>query len=280
MRVLLTLWGVFSLSAVCQCLVAREVALSESLGSQETAEARFVPGELSFAGAETIADLVRFPDTEVDVTVALHCALHVQNSDTFSNFCFAPDSSTSAFEEAFRAVLPRLRVSAARLDGKRKPVWIPYSVEFLKRGDDERVQIYENYGVEVARYGRQYTGPQRVLSSSERVSRVSRACRTSQPEKLVWVRANVTADGEPEGIRVVTDTSEACRRGIEALFAQSSYIPAHYQGKPVSAELLEPFFPTLHLYGSCNTPTHDIHGQHPIRGLRQWRVSQHCYQPR
>ena len=276
MKVLLIFCGVFSLSAVSQYLVAREAAPSGSPGSQEMADARFVPAELSFAGAETIADLIRFPDTEGDVTVALYCTLQVQSSDTFSNFCFAPDGATAAFEAALREVLPRLRVSAARVDGRRKPVSVPYSVEFLKRGDDERVQMYENYGVEVAQYDRQYAGPQRMLTSSEHASRVSRACQSSQPEKLVWVRANVTADGEPQGVRVVTDTSEACREGIEALFAESAYIPAHYRGKPVSAELLEPFFPMLHLDGSCNTPTHNTQGHAPLHGLRQWRISRHC----
>ena len=276
MKLLQTLCGAFALSAVCQCVVAQEVALADDLGSREATAARFVPAELSFAGAQTIADVIRFPDTQGDVTVALHCALRVQSRNILSNFCFTPDRSTSAFEEAFKALIPRLRVSSARLDGRRETVRIPYSVEFIKRGDDERVRVYENHGAEVARYGRQYTAPQRVLSS---VERVSRACVTSEPDNLVWVRANVTADGKPEGVRVVTDTSEACRETIEALFAQSSYIPAHYQGKPVAAEVLEPFFPALQAYGRCNARTHNIPGQFPLHGLQEWNGSRPspCY---
>jgi hypothetical protein len=222
---------------------------------------------MSFAGAETIAELISFPDMEGDVSVALHCALHVQSSAIFSSFCLAPDSRTRAFEESLKAAMPRLRVSTARLDGRRKPVWIPYSVEFLKRGDDEQVRLYQNYGTEAARYGSDYTGPQRVLSYSDPVSR---ACETSQPGQVVWVRATVTADGQPEGIRVVTATTDACRDQIEALFADSSYIPAHVQGKPVSAELLEPFFPALDLYGDCHTRTQISHGQNSRRALQDW----------
>lgn len=202
-----------------------------------------VPATLSFSTAGGIEEAISFPDTQGDISVVLICGLQFVEIDrvpAWNNTCFGRSGNTGAFEQAFREAMPSLTVSGGRVNGTRRRLWIPYSVEFTKRGEDERIRLYSNYGTEISRYGRYYSAPQRILP--KRAPNVFRTCRIDSPGEVVWVTANITADGMPEDVRILAEVSDACRKRLEITFVRSSFIPAFHEGRPVPAVFSEPFY--------------------------------------
>jgi hypothetical protein len=233
------------LSSLSRGAASQDPAYSDGPDNHEPAKDRVIPATLYFSNEGGIEEAVPFPETEGDVTVVLICGMKsMGDRDSRSvNSCFAPNDDLSVFEQAFRQGMRSLKVAGGQVDGRRRSLWIPYSVEFSKQGDHRQIRLYQNYGAETSLYGRNYLAPQRIANQPTLVP-LTFSCFFRLFRETMWVTANITVDGNAEDVRVLTETSDVCRQAVETHVSRSSFIPAFNEGEPVPAVSLEPFFLT------------------------------------
>lgn len=140
---------------IVQCLACTQV-LAKSDAVAEYTPADFMDGE------KTIHRRITFPEWEGDVSVSLRCDARVSKfGRIIENYCFSNGNKYALFEKEVHKATKKSLLVPATVDGVKKSVWFQYFVNFSKKGKKKRIAIYPNYGLEMDRYGTNYTSPQR-----------------------------------------------------------------------------------------------------------------------
>lgn len=212
------------------------VLLSAEAAAERT-PARFGSGE------DSIGSLIEFPELKGDTAVVLRCAaLAEQNGNLDMNGCYSENPADQLFIEAIIEAAEDAKVEAAVLDGNEKTIYLQYRVEFIKKGDEETVNVYENPGVQenIDAYGQDHVAAQRVVGKE-----VWQDVCPESAAYLVWLKAHVAPDGTPSSLSLThgggLNPTPRCRQAILDTVSGSPFFPALADGEPVPSTYVEPF---------------------------------------
>ncbi len=212
------------------------VLCAQCLAKKESIQA-YTPADF-FDGEKTIHSRIKFPEWEDDVSVSLRCDSRVSKfGKVIENFCFSSGDKYALFEKEVHKAMKNSFVTPAMVGGAKKGVWFQYFVNFNKSGKKKRISIYPNYGLEMDRYGVNYTSPQRY---SKGVRTLFNRCRI---HANVWIKATIDEFGNPNNVEVVSSKGgNRCTKNLAFKFSKAKYIPAYVDGRPVPSLYMESFF--------------------------------------
>lgn len=194
--------------------------------STEFKPARLIQGEKSFV------NLIEFPEGNEQESALVRCDSWIKkNGKTFVPFCFIYDESHRVYEKAVLKYVHKARFEPARVNGKKKQVFLSFSVLFSRDGDNQTIRAYNHHFNSVEEFGVDYTAPQvyKFLTHG--------GCYKMQETKLkVFVDQHGKAiDGKILG---AMKTIGACHRRSLNAYLTAKYIPAFHEGVAVNAKLV------------------------------------------
>lgn len=208
--------------------------IAKAYAVDEYSPANFFEGEKSFKNE------IRFPNIKEDISVTILCNAEVTNTGRFkSNHCyFNRMDEKSRFKKAIVKTTKRSRkyFTPAIVNGIEKNVYLQYSVNFVKNGEDKQINVYPNHGFEVKEYGSEYTSAQRYEKGTHwTFSRCSK-------NTTVWIKSEINTEGIPQNAEVLRGTgSDLCKEIVSESFLKGQFIPGTANGKPVRSMYIELF---------------------------------------
>lgn len=195
------------------------------------------------SGENSLGTLIEFPELKGDTTVMIRCATLVEeDGDMQMNGCVVEEPADQLFIEVIVEAAEDARALPAVADGDEKPVYLQYRVEFIKKGDEETINVYPNPGVQenIDAYGQDHVAAQRVVGEEK--------WRDVCPERaayLVWLKAHVDPDGSQSSLSLTRGSglnpTPACEQAILDTVSSSLFFPALADGKSVQSTYVEPF---------------------------------------
>lgn len=208
------------------------------------------------AAANTPADLtvveekdglparIVFPEVTGKVSLMLSCFSQVQTNGRMKETgCYTKDQYDSPYAQAVLKAAKKARMTPAMVDGKAKKVYVQFRVEFIAEGEQRDVHLYLNPGYEenVAAYGYDHVGGQRVLAGKEAWQDVC----PQRAKFAVWVRLFLGEDGQTQSPSVVHASgilpTQTCQEALKRSVLSAQYIPAYDEGMPVPSTYVEIF---------------------------------------
>jgi hypothetical protein len=229
------------------------ILISLSLvGHSETKQppAPFEPVNLKDSSM-SIQGLIKFPTkilkSKEDINVAIRCDAFIERTGKFSsNFCYEEGEKFYPFVTAINRAASSAVVKAGRVNGSARKVYFQYYVVFMKKGEKTSVDVIANSGLDVEKYGFDYTSPQRYREGR---GNFGTTCGISEK---VTVNAVISEEGAVKSINVVNEEGKTiseeesrCALYLKKTFLQQKYIPAFVNGKPVTAYYSEKVFKTM-----------------------------------
>lgn len=195
-------------------------------------------------GDKGLQEKIVFPSWDGDVTHVLRCDAEISKlGRVLLNVCFSENDEYKVFERATLIAGKGLRLRPAVVNGKKKKVWFQYIVLFKRSGVAEYIEVYPNYGLEMEKYGKSYSSPQRY---KDNVRNYFRGCDT---RTNVWIKAVIDESGKVGDVDIVgAKGRKRCKRNILKSFPLADFIPAYSNGKAVSAIYTESFFSYSELF--------------------------------
>lgn len=188
---------------------------------------------------ESLQNKIKFPKTESDIALRISCDAYISRAGNFlSNYCFLKlGDKIFNYENAIHRATKGSRIKPASVNGRSKAVWFQYTVEFIKEGDKEIINVYPNHGHEIARYGNKYSSAQRYkIGSGSLFSRCDRFTN-------LWIKATIDSKGVPRNVTVIGGMGRnRCKKYLAKLFLKGRYIPAMHEGLPVESQYTDSFF--------------------------------------
>lgn len=214
------------------------------LAAAASGEDEFRPASFGSADMEkSFMSLLKFPETQGDVTVTLDCFARVKTNGRLEDHnCYIKENWDSPFAEVFNVAAKKARVIPAMISGKQREVYLQIKVVFQKKGDEHRAGVMMNpgYPENVAAYGVDHIGAQRVLGREN----WQKACPRRAHYALL-AKAHVGEDGRASSPSIVHGSgivpTEQCQQAIKDTLTNSAYIPAMADGVPVPSTFTEPF---------------------------------------
>lgn len=195
------------------------------------------------SGEESLGKLIEFPELKGDTTVMMRCAALLQDDgDMEMNGCVADDPADQLFIEQIIEAAEDATALPAVADGKEKTVYMQYRVEFIKKGEDETINIYANPGVQenIDAYGQDHVAAQRAVGDEEWQD----VC-PQNAAYLVWLKAHVDPDGQQSSLSLThgggLNPTPRCEQAILHAVSGSEFFPALADGEPVQSTYVEPF---------------------------------------
>lgn len=181
---------------------------------------------------------IKFPEWGDDINLMVHCDASVLKSGKLKdNYCFLKDEKYKPFEKSINRAARNLNISAAMVNGERESIWFQYFVVFYKKGNEEMIMVQPNHALEVNKYGREYSSPQRYKDNVK--SFFTKCGRKTN----IWVKAIIDEQGRAKNIEVIGgEGHRGCKKDIKNKFSLGYFIPARSKGKFVSARYIESFF--------------------------------------
>jgi hypothetical protein len=197
----------------------------------------------SLGGEDALETLIEFPELKGDTTAMMRCAARVQGNGKFKdNACAASGPADQVFTVPINKAARKARLAPAVADGGNREIYFQYRVEFIKKGDDETVNVYPNPGVQenIDAYGPHHVAAQRAIGK-EKWQDVCPA----RAQYLVWLKAHVAEDGSQSNLSLthgagLTPTPR-CQQAILDAVEASIFFPALADGEPVPSTYVEPF---------------------------------------
>jgi hypothetical protein len=186
----------------------------------------------------SIGNIIKFPKsmlrTKVEKNIVVRCDASISNIGRFiSNICLN-DSSKEIFpySSAINYAAKNAVIKPAKINGKGHKVWFQYFVVFSKKGSNGIVEVFPNSGLEIEKYGPDYTSAQRFEEDSENFG----ASCGSGFSNTITVNAIIGKDGIPKNVTVKSEnSSEKCKKNMESSFLKQRYIPAFYNSVAVDS---------------------------------------------
>ena len=202
-----------------------------------TAAAEFIPARF-VGGLDAASGKIRFPDYKRDVAVYINCAARVDTTGAVETY-YCLDYygvADTKFRDAAEEFIGAAELSPAVVDGEPTSVEIYFRVFFGRKGDLYAAGVFPNWGDDADELGLEYEAPQRYNADppAPKCGSIAGISRT-----------RVTEDGEPVGeVDLVmsygpVEHYSVCETWITDVVRNGHYIPAHQEGKAVSATYVE-----------------------------------------
>jgi len=228
-HVAMTMRSVFAVFMIPIVFVS--LALAEDSG-QRYAPARFVQG-LDAAAAE-----IQFPKYKKDLSLNINCAARINETGQVERyFCLDyQGGADTKFRKAAEKFIQSTSISPAEVNGVRVPVNFYFRVFFGRRSELYAIGVFPNWADDVDKYGQEYQAPQRY-----NVDTLGPKCRSVGGLSKVLVGADGIATGDVSLIMSygVPEHYGTCENWFVQTLADGRYIPAHLEGKPVAATVVE-----------------------------------------
>jgi len=221
--------------------------IAEPESQQETQKEAQIEsqGELTFEpvsikdSERSLESRIKFPKkmakSKEDIGIVVRCDAFIKrNGKVKSNMCFEEGDLHYPFVTAINRATKSAVFNPGKVNGATTIVYYQYYVIFLKKGQSTSVEVVGNSGLEVEKYGTDYTSPQRYRESK---GKFGAGCGHN---KKITVNAIVSELGVVSDVAIVgNNLGEKCVKYMEKAFINQKFIPAFYQGKAVSAPYSE-----------------------------------------
>jgi hypothetical protein len=231
MRTIIAVWVASILFA--SLAFADEVVVD----SVEDAEARFVPAQFA-KGLDAAAAEIKFPKYKEDLSLNINCGATVSAAGKVETY-FCLDylgGGDNKFRRAAEKFIRSTSLTPALVDGVAVPVHFYFRVFFGRQGELYAVGVFPNWADDADKYGQEYQAPQRYNEDASgpncfSVGGISKIAVGSDGAAASNVDL-VMSYGVPEHYGT-------CESLFVQRVAEGSYIPAHHEGKPVTATYVE-----------------------------------------
>lgn len=192
-----------------------------------------------------LQELIKYPEqllkSNEDKNVVIRCDAFIEHSGKFSsNFCYQEGELHYPYVTAINRAARHAVVNPGRVNGTARKVYFQYYVVFIKKGSKTSVEVFGNSGLQVEKYGLDYSSPQRY---KEGPGNFGSTCGFGSK---VTVNAVISELGEVKAVDVVGGDAESrCVQYLKDSFFEQKYIPAFVNGKAVSAYYSEQIFNTM-----------------------------------
>lgn len=193
----------------------------------------------------SIEKLIKFPrkheKSKEDIAVVIRCdAVIKRNGKVDHNFCYEEGGVHFPFVSMINRAASKSVFNPARVNGTARPVYFQYYVLFIKKGSATSIEVIGNSGLEVDKYGVDYTSPQRYSVPG---GIFGAGCSYN---KHITVNAVISELGTVSSVAVEGDNAgDKCTKYLEESFKNQKFIPATYNGKAISAFYSELIFDTI-----------------------------------
>jgi hypothetical protein len=195
--------------------------------------ARFQPVEFG-AKKDSIVKKIHFPESYPGKPVEVFCEAQITMlGRVHLDFCYPAKHYDDVRDYVYAVwhAFHRVFLSSARVNGQRVVSHMQIRVRFEKILGEEHIEMYPNMGINTDLYGDDYIGAQYYWAKMN-----LGAC-----DKYVNVvlYMHVGLDGRPRNIKLLNKgVSEHCTGSLVRQFKRRKFIPAFYQGKPVSSRYI------------------------------------------
>jgi hypothetical protein len=216
-------------------LIVSSAALADETGRPD--DQRFVPARF-VGGLDAASEKVRFPDYKHDVMVYINCAAKLSADGEIERY-FCLDYygvADTKFRKAAEEFISNAEFSPAQVNGEPKAVEVYFRVFFGRKGELYAAGVLPNWGDDVDKYGTEYETPQRYNEDPP-----APKCGSVAGISRVKVTANGEATGEVDLIMSygVPEHYSSCETWMTQVVRDGRYIPAHNEGKAVTATYVE-----------------------------------------
>ncbi|MEX2495442.1 MAG: hypothetical protein WD448_05095 [Woeseia sp.] len=195
------------------------------------------------SGEEALPALIEFPELKGDTTAVIRCAARIQkNGRMKDNGCAASSPADQIFAVPVTKAARKARLLPAVADDREREIYFQYRVEFIKKGDDETINVYPNPGVQenIDAYGPGHVAAQREIGTEQ----WQKEC-PARTRYLVWLKGHVAADGTRSNLSLThgsgLNPTPRCQQAILDSVGASFFFPALADGEPVPSTYVEPF---------------------------------------
>lgn len=200
-------------------------------------------GALLATGEDSLTQRIEFPELRGDTTATIRCAARIQaNGRMKDNGCASTTPSDQVFIAPINKAARKARLTPAVADKRNLEVYLQYRVEFIKKGDDETINVYPNPGVQenVEAYGADHVAAQRAIGKEE-----WQGICPGRAQYLVWLKAHVAEDGTASNLSLThgggLKPPPRCEEAILSSAGNSLFFPALADGEPVPSTYVEPY---------------------------------------
>lgn len=209
--------------------------LSLAVSAQES------PEPASFGDyADQFVGKLDFPRITADTPLNMRCAGHVTKRGVFDTIIclgdpnFKGDSKVTAdVGKEISEVVANVRVNAAKVDGSRVEVWYNFSVKYEIDGGEQHISVVDHH-FRNGDHGSDFVAAQRYNGDL--------ASCASRLSSAIFIEATVNESGQVQSVSPMNGASDKCADDLVASMQDSTYIPAHQNGAPVSSKYVEIFY--------------------------------------
>jgi hypothetical protein len=194
-------------------------------------------------GEDALQKLIKFPELKGDTTATIRCAARIEsNGKMKDNGCAAVSPADQIFIDPINKAARKARLAPAQADGRAQEVYFQYRVEFVKKGDEQAVNVYPNPGVQenIEAYGAAHVAAQRAIGKEKWQD----VC-PERAQYLVWLKGHVAEDGTPSNLSLThgggLKPTPRCQEAILGSAESSIFFPALADGEPVPSTYVEPY---------------------------------------
>ncbi len=202
----------------------------------------YVAASIKKESSLSLEKIIKFPKeiakSEKDAAVVVRCdAFITRNGKVSSNMCYEGGDVYYPYVTAINRAAKNAVFNPGKVNGSARIVYFQYYVLFIKKGAVLSIEVIGNSGLEVEKYGVDYSSPQRYRESG---GDFGSGCGIN---KEINVNAIVSEAGMVSDIDVVgDDLGDSCIKYLKKTFKGQKFIPALYKGKPISSFYSERIF--------------------------------------
>jgi hypothetical protein len=156
--------------------------------------------------------------------------------------CFIRNNWEPDFAAAVDKAAKKAEFQPATNNGKSRDVVLYYQVEFLKKNDDETINVYLHPAIQenIDEYGEDHIAAQRIVDKET----WAKAC----PKRAGWVvtaKAHIDSSGVASSVDLEHNAgilpTGACQVALVQTIEGSGFVPAHDDGVAVPSSYYESF---------------------------------------
>lgn len=201
----------------------------------------FAPATLTDAPT-SLQKSIQFPTTVLETkakeNVVVRCDALISPTGALAyNFCLQESEKQSAYIAEINRAAKASAIAPAQVNGSARQVWFQYYVVFMTDAGKHSVEVMPNSGLQVDKYGFDYTSAQRYSGAS---GEVDAGCDFT---RNITVQAVIDEKGVPVDVQVKSDNAgEKCESSLKAAFLAQRFIPAMLKGTAFRSYYSEKIF--------------------------------------